>query len=103
LIQIKEHFKDEKYLYDGNCAYKVDEIETLVKADAKVKGVGAASILAKVMKDYLLDELAEEFPNYNWKNNNGYVTKDHIEAIKKYGRCIHHRHSFKLKALGEKK
>ncbi len=93
--------KDEKYLYDGNKTFGVNHptLETLVKADALVKGVGAASIIAKHTKDMLMLVHDEQFPEYGFKDNAGYATKKHIEAIKKYGLTPVHRKSFQVKEL----
>ncbi len=102
LEQIINNFgKDENFLYDGNKTFGVDNqnLKTLVKADALVKGVGAASIIAKHTKDMLMKHHHEKFPMYNFLNNAGYATKDHIEAIKKYGYCDIHRKSYKVKEL----
>lgn len=104
LEQIINNFgKDENFLYDGNKTFGVENsnLKTLVKADALVKGVGAASIIAKHTKDMLMKYHHEKFPMYNFLNNAGYATKDHIEAIKKYGQCEIHRKSYKVKELQE--
>jgi len=101
LTYIKDYFKENnrtKILYDGKCNYETG-IETLVKADAKVSIVAAASIIAKVEKDKRMKEWDEKYPMYDWKNNAGYGTKGHIEAIKKYGYTEQHRRSFNVKAL----
>ena len=58
--------------------------------------IAAASILAKTHRDDLMNELHEEFPMYNWKQNKGYATKEHREAIQKHGICKYHRLSFRL-------
>jgi ribonuclease HII len=64
------------------------------KADELYPVVGAASILAKVARDSYMDELATEFPDYHWEKNKGYGTKDHQEALKKFGPTTHHRTRF---------
>jgi ribonuclease HII len=56
--------------------------------------IGAASIVAKVKRDAIMRRLDEEFPQYGFAKNKGYGTKEHIEAIKKYGLCRYHRRSF---------
>ena len=99
LKEIKRYFGENKYLYDGNTTFGVENIETLIKADVKVSIVAAASIIAKVEKDRRMLEIDKEYPEYDWKNNAGYGTKGHIEAIKKYGWTPYHRRSFKIKAL----
>jgi len=99
LNMIKNNFSNEKFIYDGNNNHKVTGLEMLVKADAKVSIVAAASIIAKVEKDKRMKEHDEKYPMYDWKNNAGYGTKAHIEAIKKYGWTPQHRRSFNVKAL----
>jgi ribonuclease HII len=59
--------------------------ENLVKGDAKAQCVAAASILAKVTRDHLMDELDRQYPQYNFKKHKGYPTKEHLELINKYG------------------
>ena len=69
---------------------------SIIKGDSKYVSIAAASILAKTYRDEYMDIIHEEFPMYNWKKNKGYPTKDHREAIKKYGPCKYHRMSFRL-------
>ncbi|WDF60673.1 ribonuclease HII [Flavobacterium sp. KACC 22758] len=84
--------------------FSVEEIELLksipnqsiIKGDAKFLSIAAASILAKTYRDEYMDQIHEEFPMYNWKQNKGYPTKEHREAIKKYGTTKYHRMSFRL-------
>ncbi len=70
--------------------------KSIIKGDSKYVSIAAASILAKTYRDEYMDKIHEEFPMYNWKKNKGYPTKDHREAIKKYGPCKYHRMSFRL-------
>lgn len=56
--------------------------------------IAAASIIAKVTRDRLIDKMDAIYPNYGFKKHKGYGTKEHIEAIKKYGICPIHRISF---------
>ena len=58
---------------------------SIIKGDAKSESIAAASIIAKVTRDHMMDELDLKYPMYNYKKNKGYPTKEHIEAIKKYG------------------
>lgn len=69
---------------------------SIVKGDAKFLSIAAASVLAKTYRDEYMDQIHEEFPMYNWKKNKGYPTKEHREAIAKYGPCKYHRMSFRL-------
>lgn len=64
------------------------------KGDAKSYCIGCASILAKVLRDNYMIEMHEKYPEYNFASNKGYGSKEHIEAIKKYGPCPIHRSSF---------
>ena len=68
----------------------------IIKGDAKALPIAAASIIAKVTRDKMMDELDERFPNFKFKKNKGYGTKDHLDALKKYGPIEHiHRKTFK--------
>ncbi len=69
---------------------------SIIKGDSKFLSIAAASILAKTYRDEYMNIIHEEFPMYNWNKNKGYPTKDHREAIKKYGPCKYHRMSFRL-------
>lgn len=93
----------DKYIIDGNMKLKVrgktDRMKSIVAADATRKCVMAASIIAKVTRDRLMAELHEEFPLYGWKENAGYGTKKHIEAILKKGKAKHHRDVYVTTAL----
>lgn len=66
----------------------------LIKGDALSLSVAAASIIAKVMRDRLMADLAEEFPYYGWEKNAGYGTKAHQNGLAEHGICIHHRKSY---------
>lgn len=70
--------------------------QSIIKGDAKFLSIAAASILAKTYRDEYMNKIHEEFPMYNWKKNKGYPTKEHREAIKKYGPTKYHRMSFRL-------
>ena len=83
-------------LIDGNRVPKDIKIpcETVVKGDGKSASIAAASILAKVTRDRLLLEYDKKYPQYNFKKHKGYGTKEHYEAIEKYGVSEVHRLSF---------
>ena len=70
--------------------------KSIIKGDSKYLSIAAASILAKTYRDDYMDKIHEEFPMYNWKQNKGYPTKEHREAIRKYGTTKYHRMSFRL-------
>lgn len=69
---------------------------SIIKGDSKYLSIAAASVLAKTHRDEYMNKIHQEFPMYNWKKNKGYPTKEHREAIKKYGPTKYHRTSFKL-------
>jgi ribonuclease HII len=68
--------------------------EAIVKGDARVKAISAASILAKVHRDRLCEQLHTEFPHYGFAGHKGYGTPEHLEALQRHGACVHHRRSF---------
>ena len=105
ILEIMENLKDncDEFLMDGNTSFGINTLQHLIKADATIKEVSAASILAKVSRDRYMDEIAPKYKEYSFEKHKGYGTKIHVEAIKKYGRSDEHRHTFRLKALGEEK
>ncbi|MET3372924.1 ribonuclease HII [Variovorax boronicumulans] len=87
--------KPVKVLVDGNRLPRLDVLaEAIVKGDARVKAISAASILAKVHRDRLCTQLHDEFPNYGFAGHKGYGTREHLEALQRHGACVHHRRSF---------
>ncbi len=97
LLAIKAHCGKREYLFDGKATFGVSGLHTMVKADGKVANVSAASILAKVTRDKLMIEYAKIYPEYGFDKHKGYGTKQHLEAIAKYGYTPIHRKSFKIK------
>ena len=78
-------------------ALKIDTVincENIIKGDAKSYSIGAASILAKVYRDKLMADYDKVYPAYNFKQNKGYGTKAHIDALKEVGACPLHRKTF---------
>lgn len=69
--------------------------EAVVKGDARALSIAAASIMAKVARDGLMVELAQQYPGYGWEKNAGYPTKDHLQALRDLGVTPVHRRSFK--------
>ncbi|GAA4960370.1 ribonuclease HII [Algibacter aquimarinus] len=96
IIKLKP--QPEFIIVDGNKfkPYKDIKFETIIKGDSKYLSIAAASVLAKTYRDIYMNKIHEEFPMYNWKQNKGYPTKEHREAIKKYGITKYHRKSFRL-------
>ena len=90
--------RPEAIIVDGNRfkPYRFIPYTTVVKGDGKYLSIAAASILAKTYRDDYMNRLAEEFPQYAWKENKGYPTKAHREAIRQYGITPYHRKSFQL-------
>lgn len=90
--------RPEHILVDGNRFHPYPAIphECIIKGDGKYLSIAAASILAKTYRDAYMAELHEEFPMYNWKQNKGYPTREHREAIRTYGPSPYHRKSFQL-------
>lgn len=66
----------------------------IVKGDAKSESIAAASIIAKVTRDHMIEELDKKYPEYNFAKNKGYGTREHIQAIKEHGLCEIHRKTF---------
>lgn len=87
----------EHLLIDGN-RFKTDldiSFDCIIKGDGKYASIAAASILAKVYRDEMMTELAEQFPGYGWEKNVGYPTKAHRDGIRKHGLTPLHRKTFK--------
>jgi len=90
-------FKTYKDSSDG----KALPSTTIVKGDGKYLAIAAASILAKTYRDDYMNELAKEYPQYDWLSNKGYPTKKHREAIKQFGITPYHRKSYNLLGDGQ--
>jgi ribonuclease HII len=86
-------------IHPGRVKSKTSKIEAVVRADGSTKCVMAASIVAKVTRDVIMQELDKEFPHYNWRINKGYGTKEHITLIKKHGESRYHRSVFVTTAI----
>ncbi len=89
-------YKADFALVDGNRLPPLDmPAKCLIKGDALSLSVAAASIVAKVTRDRIMQTLSKDYPAYGWDKNAGYGTAAHIEALKKYGVTPHHRKSYK--------
>jgi len=85
-------------LIDGRHRIFVDvPQEAIVKGDGRSISIAAASIIAKVSRDRIMELYHRQFPQYNFLKNKGYATKEHRDAIKKHGQCKIHRRSFIVK------
>ena len=99
LDQLKK--KPQLLLIDGNrfIKYKRTPHRCIIKGDATYASIAAASILAKTYRDEYMLQLHEEFPHYDWLNNKGYGTPNHIKAIEQHGQCRYHRKTFLVKSI----
>jgi ribonuclease HII len=88
----------EFIIVDGNKFKPYNDVpyETIIKGDGKYLSIAAASVLAKTHRDAYMEKIHDEYPMYNWKQNKGYPTKEHRDAIRKYGATKYHRKSFRL-------
>ena len=95
--------RPEAIIVDGNRfkPYKKLPHTTIVKGDGKYLAIAAASILAKTYRDDYMNQLAEEYPQYDWLSNKGYPTRKHREAIKQFGITPYHRKSYNLLGDGQ--
>ena len=95
--------RPEAIIVDGNRFKQYQQLPhtTIVKGDGKYLSIAAASILAKTYRDDYMDQLAEEYPQYDWLSNKGYPTKKHREAIRQYGITPYHRKSFNMLGDGQ--
>lgn len=89
--------KPDYILVDGNRFRPLDGIpyECIVKGDGKFASIAAASVLAKTFRDEFMIKIAKEYPEYGWDRNMGYPTKEHLDAIRKFGVTPYHRKSFR--------
>jgi ribonuclease HII len=97
--------RPDELIVDGLFAPEVDEriqVTCLPHGDALHQSVAAASIVAKVYRDRLMDQLHEKYPQYGFDRNKGYGTAEHLNALQRYGPCPIHRRSFKYKLLSAK-
>ena len=102
LLSMKRAIEDlpitpDLILIDGNTSPKFSceaNIKTIIKGDSTSYSISCASIVAKVMRDRFMKGMHLRFPFYRFDKNKGYGTKEHIDAIKKYGPCEIHRMSF---------
>ena len=90
--------KPQHIAVDGNRFKSFNNIpfSCIIKGDSKYLHIAAASVLAKTYRDAYMSQIHNEFPMYNWKKNKGYPTREHREAIKKFGITKYHRKSFRL-------
>ena len=93
-------------IYTGNEIVYVDHFKindfksiSVVRGEDNCRAIALASIIAKVLRDDLMIKFSEKYPEYSFENNKGYGTKDHREAISKYGLSNIHRKSFSLKPI----
>ena len=100
IMTIMKKLSPSHTIMDGNTTFGITgNIEAIIKADATVPEVSAASILAKVSRDRYIVEQDSHFPEYGFAKHKGYGTKQHVAMIEKYGLSPLHRKSFKIKSL----
>lgn len=95
-VIIKAELKNPFILVDGNKLirnFKYNQ-KWIKKGDSLSASIAASSIIAKVTRDRYMNELDKKYPQYDWKNNKGYLTKTHLDAVDKYGLTQYHRKSF---------
>ncbi len=90
----KMEVKPEHVLIDAMPLALPVPTTSIIKGDAKSLTIAAASVIAKVTRDRMMDELHKKYPQYNFKKNKGYPTKEHVEAINKYGIIKEHRKTY---------
>ena len=95
--------RPEAVIVDGKRFKKYKDLPhtTIVKGDGKYLSIAAASILAKTYRDDYMNQLAEEYPPYDWKSNKGYPTKKHRDAIRQFGITPYHRKTFNMLGDGQ--
>jgi len=86
----------DQILLDGNlfAPAKYQKQETVVRGDEKIKAISLASIVAKVMRDEMMCDLDQTYPNYGFARHKGYATEEHYLALLRHGRCPAHRLSY---------
>ena len=94
-------FKPYRPVVNGIAADVPLPSTTIVKGDGKYLSIAAASILAKTYRDDYMNQLADEYPQYDWRSNKGYPTKKHRDAIRQYGTTPYHRLSYNLLGDGQ--
>tara|TARA_B100000780_G_scaffold217396_1_gene156681 strand:- start:163 stop:723 length:561 start_codon:yes stop_codon:yes gene_type:complete len=94
IIKLKK--KPSLVLIDGNKLPDLKDynLEYVIRGDQKIPSISAASIIAKVSRDRFITKLSKQFVNYGWDTNSGYGTREHLEAIKKFGITKYHRKTF---------
>ncbi len=82
---------------DGPFSPKNTKIKckTFIRGDNRIMWIAAASIIAKTARDLFMIKLGKKYPEYQWNKNFGYVTKEHMKKLKKYGATKHHRKTFR--------
>ena len=94
------HQQPDMCLVDGNQKIPIMTRQLcIIKGDDLVKSIGAASIVAKVVRDRWMKQMAEKYPHYAFEKNKGYGSEEHVDGIRTHGYCEIHRRSFTLKRM----
>jgi ribonuclease HII len=89
-------YSNSLVIVDGNRKFEnASKVRSMPQADKRIPSVSAASVIAKVCRDNMMCELHQKHPEYKFKNNMGYPTSEHKEALSKYGICAQHRLNYK--------
>ncbi len=109
ITQVQQNLQTDSPIFLLVDAFKIPYVKgvghkrqlNIIKGDVHCLSIAAASILAKVERDYYMTQLAKGFPMYEWNHNKGYGTREHIAAILKHGSSRHHRPLYLRKILGQ--
>ena len=99
IYDIMSEIDASRYIFDGNTTFNIPNLTSMIKGDLKIKSIGAASILAKVVRDKYMLEIDSRYKNFSFNKHKGYGTKKHIQEIIDFGYTDIHRSSFNIKSL----
>ena len=95
LLAQRHNIQLSMVLIDGNLLPPLDvPCQAVISGDSRSLSIAAASVLAKVVRDEVMRDLAKTYPDYGWQTNAGYGTKSHLNALQEFGVTPHHRKSF---------
>jgi len=91
---VRSKFPTAEFIIDGTLDFGIENSKTIVKGDSKVKSIMAASIIAKVYRDFTMSSCSKYFNSFSFESHKGYLTKNHISEIAENGATYIHRKSF---------